>query len=169
MESHWKEAHPSDEETAKQRLDRNFNELLQELRVTQTGVQILLGFLLTMVFSSGFVKVTGWELVLYTVSVALATLAMGLLVAHVALHRILFRRGMKPHLVRLTHVLTFLGLIALMLAVSSAVTLALVVALGFAAGVTIGVITLLVLLLIWYGFPALAVMRHRSDNVGEPS
>jgi hypothetical protein len=169
MESHWEQAHPSDEETAKQRLDRNFNELLQELRVTQTGVQILLGFLLTMVFSSGFVKVTGWELALYAISVCLTTLAMGLLVAPVALHRILFRRGMKPHLVRLTHVLTFLGLITLMLAVSSAVTLALVVALGFAAGVTIGVLTLLVLFLIWYGFPVMAVLRHRSDNVGERS
>jgi hypothetical protein len=165
MESHWKEAHPSDEETAKQRLDRNFNELLQELRVTQTGVQILLGFLLTMVFSSGFVKVTGWELTLYAVSVALTTLAMGLLVAPVALHRILFRRGMKPHLVRLTHVLTFLGLIALMLAVSSAVTLALVVALGFAAGVTIGVVTLLAMVGIWYGIPLLTLRMHDVDNV----
>ena len=169
MESHWQEAHPSDEETAKERLDRNFNELLQELRVTQTGVQILLGFLLTMVFSSGFSKVTGWELGLYTVSICLTTLAMALLVAPVALHRILFRRGMKPHLVRLTHVLTFLGLIALMLAVSTAVTLVLVVALGVTPGVVIGGATLAVLLVIWYGLPIVAVLTHRSDNVGEAS
>jgi hypothetical protein len=168
MEAHWQEAHPSDEETAKQRLDRNFNELLQELRVTQTGVQILLGFLLTMVFSSGFAKVSGWELWLYTVSVCLTTLAMGLLVAPVALHRILFRRGMKPHLVRLTHVLTFLGLVALLLAVSSAVTLALVVALGVATGVVIGSVTLLVLVVIWYGLPLMALLTHRGDNTEEP-
>jgi hypothetical protein len=169
MEAHWKEAHPSDEETAKQRLDRNFNELLQELRVTQTGVQILLGFLLTMVFSSGFVKVTGWELGLYAVAVCLTTLSMCLLVAPVALHRILFRRGMKPHLVRLTHVLTFLGLVALMLAVSSAVTLALVVALGVTAGVVLGMVTLLVLLLIWYGLPLVALLTHKGDNVEDPT
>lgn len=169
MEDHWREAHPSEEETAKQRLDRNFSELLQELRVTQTGVQILLGFLLTMVFSSGFAKVSGWELWLYAVAVALTTLAMGLLVAPVALHRILFRRGMKPHLVRLTHVLTFLGLIVLMLAVSTAVTLALVVALGLTTGLVMGIATLLVLLMIWYGLPVMALLTHRSDNVGEPS
>ena len=93
---------------------------------------------------------------------------MALLVAPVALHRILFRRGMKPHLVRLTHVLTFLGLVALMLAVSTAVTLTLVVALGVTAGVVIGGVTLGVLL-IWYGLPVVAVLTHRSDNVGEPS
>ncbi len=166
MEAHWEQAHPSDEETAKQRLDRNFSELLQELRVTQTGVQILLGFLLTMVFSSGFSKVDGWELWLYAVAVCVTTLSMALLVAPVALHRILFRRGMKPHLVRLTHVLTFLGLIALLLAVSSAVTLALVVALGVTTGVILGLATLLVLLMIWYGLPVVALATHRSDNVG---
>ncbi len=169
METHWQQAHPSDEETAKQRLDRNFSELLQELRVTQTGVQILLGFLLTMVFSSGFSKVTGWELSLYAVAVILTTLSMALLVAPVALHRILFRRGMKPHLVRLTHVLTFLGLVVLMLAVSSAVTLALVVALGVTTGIVLGVATFLGLLVIWYGLPAVAVLTHRSDNIGERS
>ena len=165
MEAHWDQGHPSDEETAKQRLDRNFSELLQELRVTQTGVQILLGFLLTMVFSSGFTKVEGWELSLYAVAVCLTTLSMALLVAPVALHRILFRRGMKPYLVRLTHVLTFLGLVALMLAVSSAVTLALVVALGLTAGVVLGLATLLVLLMIWYALPVVAVATHRGDNV----
>ncbi|HEX5016987.1 MAG TPA: DUF6328 family protein [Actinomycetes bacterium] len=169
MEAHWQEAHPSEEETAKQRLDRNFNELLQELRVTQTGVQILLGFLLTMVFSSGFSKVTGWELGLYAVAVGLTTLAMGLLLAPVALHRVLFRRGMKPHLVRLTHVLTFLGLLVLMLAVSTAVALALVVALGRITGVVMGVVTLIALLMIWYGLPIVALLRHRADNVGERS
>ena len=167
MEAHWHEAHPSDEETAKQRLDRNFSELLQELRVTQTGVQILLGFLLAMVFSARFEQVSGWELWLYTVAVLLATLSMGLLVAPVALHRILFRRGMKPHLVRLTHVLTFLGLIALMLTVATAVTLALVVALGVTPGIMIGIVTLAVLMLIWYALPVVALLTHRSDNVEE--
>jgi small-conductance mechanosensitive channel len=80
MGAHWHEDHPSDEETAKQRLDRNFSELLQELRVTQTGVQILLGFLLTMVFSSGFEKVDGWKLTLYAVAVSTAV-ALALVVA----------------------------------------------------------------------------------------
>lgn len=168
MQPHWHEAHPSEEETAKQRLDRNFNELLQELRVTQTGVQILLGFLLTMVFASGFAKVDGWELGLYGVAVCLTTLAMALLLAPVALHRVLFRRGMKRHLVRLTHILTFLGLVVLMLAVSAAVTVALVVALGTTPGLIIGIATLLVVAAIWYLVPLAALMAHRADNTDEP-
>lgn len=165
MEAHWGAAHPSEEETAKERLDRNFAELLQELRVTQMGVQILLGFLLTMVFSSRFAEVEGWELALYGVAVGLTTLAMALLVAPVALHRILFRRGMKPHLVRSTHVLTFLGLMVLALAVSAAVALALVVALGVTTGVIIGCATLVGLSAIWYGLPMVIVLTHQSDNV----
>ena len=166
MEAHWHEPHPSAEESTKQRLDRNFAELLQELRVTQTGVQILLGFLLAMVFTSGFVEVEGWELVLYVTAVALTTLAMGLLVAPVALHRVLFRRGLKPYLVRLTHVLTFCGLVALLLSVSTAVALALVVALNVTAGLVAGVLTLVVLSFIWYGLPVMVLLRHRAENVG---
>jgi hypothetical protein len=169
MNADWHQDHPSEEETAKQRLDRNFAELLQELRVTQTGVQILLGFLLTMVFASGFSKVNGWELGLYAVAVCLTTLAMALLVGPVALHRVLFRRGMKPHLVRLTHALTFIGLVVLMLAVSAAVTLALVVALGTTPGLVIGLTTLLVIGTIWYFVPIAALLAHRDDNVDDPA
>ena len=167
MQAHWHQDHPSEEESAKQRLDRNFAELLQELRVTQTGVQILLGFLLTMVFASGFSKVDGWELSLYAVAVCLTTLAMALLVGPVALHRVLFRRGMKPHLVRLTHALTFLGLLVLMLAVSAAVTLALVVALGTTPGLVIGLATLVAIGAIWYLVPLISIVAHRADNVDD--
>lgn len=164
MNELWNADHPSDEETAKERLDRNFAELLQEMRVAQTGVQILLGFLLTMVFATGFADVDGWELWLYASSVCLTTLAMGLLVAPVPIHRLLFRRGMKPHLVRLTHLLTAAGLVVLLLAVSSAVSLALVVALGPAPGLIAGGFLAVTLFCIWYVLPLAVRQRHLGEN-----
>lgn len=42
------------DESSAERLTRNLNELLQELRVTQTGAQILTGFMLTVPFSARF-------------------------------------------------------------------------------------------------------------------
>ena len=159
----WYADHPSEEETAKQRLDRNFAELLQEMRVAQTGVQILLGFLLTMVFASGFTAVEGWELWLYAAAVCLTTLSMGLLVAPVPIHRLFFRRGMKTHLVKLTHWLTAAGLAVLLLAVSSAVSLALVVALGTVPGLVCGGTLAAILFFIWYVLPLVLRQRHLDE------
>ena len=167
MQDHWFHPHPSDEESAKQRLDRNFGELLQELRVAQTGVQILLGFLLTMVFAARFTEVKEWELWLYAASVCLTTLAMGLLVAPVSIHRILFRRGLKPQLVRLAHLFMSAGLVALLLSVSTAVTLALTVALGTGPGLTLGVIMAIILVSIWYALPVYVRAKHLNDNADD--
>lgn len=79
-------------ETTTQRLDRNWASLLQELRVVQTGVQILTGFLLTLPFQDGFEDLGGSLRVVYLVTVTSAVSAAILLAAPVALHRALFRR-----------------------------------------------------------------------------
>src|SRR3712207_4786869 len=77
-------------ETPAERSDRNWNGLLQELRVTQTGVQILTGFLLTLPFQERFEDLDGYQRTLYLVLVLLAILTTGLITAPVSLHRILF-------------------------------------------------------------------------------
>ena len=48
-------------ETEGQRLDRNVDEMLQELRVAQTGVQILFAFLLTIAFQQRFPEITNFS------------------------------------------------------------------------------------------------------------
>src|SRR5690606_22121652 len=68
-------------ETPTERLDRNWNEILQELRVTQTGIQILTGFLLTVPFQSRFADLTATQRVVYLVLVLLAAVTTGLMVA----------------------------------------------------------------------------------------
>ena len=87
------------DETHNERADRNWNELLQELRVTQTGTQILTGFLLTIPFQQRFADLDAYQTDLYLVLVVLAVLATALFVAPVSLHRILFGRRLKPELV----------------------------------------------------------------------
>ena len=80
------------DETEAERLDRNWTSLLQELRVTQTGVQLLTGFLLTLPFQQRFTVLDGTMRTIYLITVACSIGSTVLLVAPVALHRVLFRR-----------------------------------------------------------------------------
>src|SRR6476619_4614896 len=87
-------------ESEKQRWDRNFGDLLQELRVSQTGVQILFAFLLTLPFSARFTSTTPFQRNVYIVALLCAACATALIISPVAFHRALFRQGRKPELVR---------------------------------------------------------------------
>lgn len=69
------------EETPKERLDRNFEELTGELRVVITGVQVLFGFLLVVPFDTGFEHVGGYERTVYFVALLLASLSAACLIA----------------------------------------------------------------------------------------
>ena len=86
-------------ETVEERSDRNWNELLQELRVMQTGTQILTGFLLTLPFQPRFAELDTFQLVTYLVLVLVAVTTTIVVVAPVSLHRLLFRRHLKPETV----------------------------------------------------------------------
>lgn len=80
-------------------LTRNLNELLQELRVMQTGAQILTGFLLTVPFTSRFDEIDQVERVVYLAVLATSVAGTALIVAPVAFHRSLFRRGEREWIV----------------------------------------------------------------------
>jgi hypothetical protein len=110
-------------ETAKQRWDRNFADLLQELRVAQTGIQILFAFLLTLPFSSGFPQVTQFQKDTYVVALLAAAAATAMIIAPVAFHRALFRQGRKPELVRYAHRMATGGLGFLLVSMVASVLL----------------------------------------------
>jgi MFS family permease len=97
-------------ESERQRWDRNFADLLQELRVAQTGVQILFAFLLTLPFSNGFPKTTEFQKAVYVVALMTAAFATAMIISPVAFHRALFRQGRKPELVRFAHRMASAGL-----------------------------------------------------------
>jgi hypothetical protein len=110
-------------ETDKERYERNFADLLQELRVAQTGVQILFAFLMTLPFSARFVDVTPFQRDVYVVALLAAAGAAAMLIAPVAYHRVLFQRGRKPELVRSAHRMASGGLAFMLVAMVSAVLL----------------------------------------------
>lgn len=126
------------EESAAQRADRNFNELLQELRVMQTGVQVLTGFLLTLPFQQRFTELDPYQLRLYLVLVGLSVATTGVLVAPVSVHRAVFRRGLKTPLVTASDRLARLGLVMLGLVVTGTAMLAFDVVVSRTAGLVTG-------------------------------
>ena len=93
------------DESMNERMDRNWNDILQELRVTQTGTQIFTGFLLTIAFQTRFGELTTFQLRVYLVLVIAAVLTTALGLAPVNLHRGLFREGAKMTIVQAAHIL----------------------------------------------------------------
>jgi len=89
------------DETPNERADRNWDELLQELRVMQTGTQILTGFLLAVAFQPRFTDMDELQRDLYVVLVALVAIATVLALAPVGMHRAFFGRRRKPELVHI--------------------------------------------------------------------
>ena len=107
------------------RADRNFADLLQEVRVVLTGVQLLFGFLLTLAVSDRFRSIDPAMKILYVGVLVTAALTIGLLVAPVCYHRRVFQCGRKQELVRVSHRLVTAGLITMWLTVLGAVVLVL--------------------------------------------
>ena len=87
------------DETANERADRNWEELMQELRVMQTGTQVLSGFLLAVAFQPRFTELDELQRGLYILLVVLAGLATILALTPVGMHRVLFGQRRKPDLV----------------------------------------------------------------------
>ncbi|MEU3949256.1 DUF6328 family protein [Streptomyces sp. NPDC029526] len=140
-------------ETPLQRADRNFVELLQELRVTQTGVQILFAFLLSLAFTSRFTSLDTVQRATYVTTLLLAVLAAALFTAPAALHRSLFQQGAKPLIVQVSSRLATCGLVVLVFAFSGAVMLVVDVTTNRAGGIAAGAGTFVVCVGLWGVLP----------------
>jgi hypothetical protein len=140
-------------ESSLERWDRNFIELLQELRVAQTGVQILFAFLLTLPFTNRFGDISGLDKAVYVITLVASATATALLIAPVSDHRQVFREGHKPQLVRTASMLAQAGLAALLVAMIGAVFLVLDVVAGLGWAVGLGVAITLLFLALWYVLP----------------
>lgn len=135
-------------ETREEQLDRNWAELLQELRVLQTGVQILAGFLLTLPFQQRFEDLDVFQEGLYLVNVVIAALTTAFILLPVSVHRRLFRQRLKETLVSSADTITKIALAGVgMLSVGTA-ALVFDVTAGRTAGLTAGGILLAVLLVL---------------------
>jgi len=149
------------DETPNERADRNWNELLQELRVLQTGTQILTGFLLAIAFQPNFTELTQAQRVFYLVLVVLAALSAIIALAPVALHRVLFRRRAKQTVVAYGHAAVVTALLTVSLLLLGVVAFVFDVVVGDAASWTAGIVLGLVLATLWLAIPT--VMRGRRE------
>ncbi|MFJ3234715.1 DUF6328 family protein [Streptomyces sp. NPDC086787] len=148
------------DETEEERADRRWGELIQEVRVAQTGVQILFGFLLTVAFTPKYAELAHTEQVIYIVTVVLGAGATGALIGPVSLHRLVSGQRVKPHAVRLASRLTFIGLLLLLATMACALLLVLRVATHDAFVPWLVGAIVVWYLTCWYVLPLWARTRH---------
>ncbi|MFC7896282.1 DUF6328 family protein [Streptomyces sp. NPDC057381] len=149
-------------ETEEERADRMWTELIQEVRVAQMGVQILFGFLLTVVFQPKYDDLSDTDQTIYLITVVLGAVTTGALIGPVSLHRLVSGRRVKPQAVRWASRLTILGLVLLLATTACSLLLILRVATddGFVPYLVAGVVFWY--LLCWFGIPLWTRHRHTS-------
>ncbi|MER2135654.1 MAG: DUF6328 family protein [Arthrobacter sp.] len=144
---------PDRGENALQKLDRNWTDLLQELRVLQTGIQILTGFLLTLPFQERFTTLSPMQVGIYLALVVLSVLVTAVLMSTVVMHRSFFQRRIKYQLVRNSDLLLRWTLVLVGLILIGTLGLVFDLVLGGSAGAVAAGAAALVLLLLWIVVP----------------
>ncbi|MFJ9547678.1 DUF6328 family protein [Streptomyces erythrochromogenes] len=152
------------DESEKERADRQWQELIQEIRVAQTGVQILFGFLLTVVFTPLFHELPQTDKTIYIVTIVLGALATGALIGPVAFHRVVSGRRIKPEAVAWASRLTFVGLVLLLATCTAALFLVLRVATHDAVVPWLVAGVMAWYLLCWFGLPLWARVRYTVEK-----
>lgn len=153
------------DETTLERTDRNLVELLQEVRVVQTGVQVLFGFLLMAPLTNGWRRLGSALQGEYFVTLLLAAAGAILLIAPTAYHRVLFRQGDKEYLVRVANRLTIAGLAAVGLAMIGSIAFVAGILFPEEAAIAVGALASCVCALLW----AILPLARRRCIGGAPS
>ena len=162
----------SDEKPSPETLARNWDELMQEIRVTQTGTQILTGFLLTVPFSSRFEELTTFQRWVYLAVLGGSVLTTCLVVAPVAFHRLLFRQRRRQLIVDLGNRFAIAGLVLLAVTIAGVIVLVVdIVVGGPVISLSTGAVTLVVFALTWMLAPvgARGVSGARNELPEEES
>ncbi len=143
----------SRDETPLERLDRNLEELMGELRVVVTGVQVLFAFLLVVPFDTGFAHVGRFEQAVYLITLILAALAAVCTITPSAQHRFLFRHDDKQHVVFQANRVVIAGLAFLALAMCGSLLLVTTKLFGVAAGMLTAGLVALPFVALWFAIP----------------
>jgi len=147
------------EETEHERLNRNVNELLQELRVAQAGVQFLFGFLLAVAFTEPYQRATDFQHVVHLIAVIFATAAVAMLSAPAAWHRLLFRQGERERIIQVANRLAIGGIACLAVAMVFTVLLLTDEVVGDWGAIVITVCAAILFVMLWFVLPLRQRMR----------
>jgi hypothetical protein len=151
------------QETPEERLNRNLQEMLNEVRVAMPGVQVLFGFLLAVPFQQRFAEVTDFQKFTYFITLLCAAGATACFVAVSAFHRLLFRQGERPAIVKYGNRMVIRGLVLLALAMNGAVLLVTDFLFKSPMPVIVGVGLASVYGWLWFG---VGLMRRLRNNAG---
>ncbi|MFL4472845.1 DUF6328 family protein [Paeniglutamicibacter sp. MACA_103] len=154
-------------ESVEERLDRNWNELMQELRVMQTGAQILAAFLVVLPFQAGFTALGHAERTFYLVLLVFSALLIVLLVTPVAVHRHFFGQRVKITTVHMGHVISKVVIIGVGVLVAGCVWFVVQVLYGWALGALIGGLVMLAAVFLLVVLPR--IIKPKSSVPGLPT
>ncbi|MFJ7073035.1 DUF6328 family protein [Streptomyces sp. NPDC098781] len=155
---------PEPQESERERLNRRWNEILQETRVAQTGVQILFGFLLSVAFTTHFRQLGTFDHVVYVITVILGASATGALIAPVSIHRLLSGQRMKDDIVGVASRLMVLGMVLLALTIGGTLLLLLHVVVPSLLAELLVAAVMVWFALCWYGLPVWLRRRSARDE-----
>lgn len=147
-----------DGETPKAKLNREYAEILQEVRIAQSGIQIMFASLLALGITPAFAGSSSFQRAMYCASLLCAIGAAGTLLAPAVLHRLLQGRGLKRELITAMHRYLLTGMVFLAFALSSALVVILDFALGTPWAIGCGGVAMVWFVALWL----LAPMRTRS-------
>ncbi|HEX4671610.1 MAG TPA: DUF6328 family protein [Solirubrobacteraceae bacterium] len=148
------------DETSMERLDRNSIELMGQLRVAGTGIQVLLAFLLIVPFNARWSEVSAFERDVYFVTLLCIAAAAALLIAPTVHHRILFHRGEKDYLVTLGNRLAIIAMVLLTIGLTGILLLISDVLFGGVAAGLVGAAALIGVGGLWFGLPLRQASRR---------
>jgi hypothetical protein len=149
------------DETEKERLDRNLEQLLGELRVALPGVQVLFAFLLVVPFNQRFADITSFQRTVYFATLMCATAACVCLIAPTAHHRIEFREQDKERIVFGGTRLAIVGLTLLAFAMTGAITLVTDFLYGSTTTTIAAILVALLFASLWYAIPLRRLAQRR--------
>jgi len=152
-------------ENEHERLNRELDQLLNELRVVLPGVQVLFAFLLTAVFAAGFDRMDDDGRAVYLTAVVLTAIATVLLMAPTMHHRLRFREGVKEQMIRTVNRLTIAGMSMLGLAIGCALYVVGDVGFRLTSARWLGPALVVVAVVVWFVVP----MRYRDGGSAEGS
>jgi amino acid transporter len=144
-------------------LNQEFIELLNELRVALAGVAVLLGFLLTLPFSSGFDKLDDLQRTTLLVAFFTTAAAVISLLTPTAFHRVRWRQHDKEVLLRWSNRLALLGLVCLAASTCSVVLLFSELFFSGPVAVAITAVTALSVGSLWFALPVARRIRDGSS------
>jgi len=153
------------EESEAERLDRNLIELLNELRVSGTGIQVLLAFLLVVPFNSGYKRMGPFDKDVYFLSLICIAGAATCLIAPSIHHRLLFRYGQRPFIIELANRLAIVGMSLLAVGLTSILVLIGNVVFGAGAAIACGALASCILGGAWFLIPLLR-RRYGPETAG---